>query len=69
VPRDDYRVGAPDAGAYVQLLSSDDADFGGSGYGTVLRAATEPVPWQGQGQSMRLRLPPLGVVVLAPVSD
>ena len=29
------------------------------------RAPTEPVPWHGQAQSFRVRLPPLGAVVLA----
>jgi len=66
VPRDDYRIGAPVAGAYVELLSSDAAEFGGSGYGTYARVETEPLAWHGCGQSMRLRLPPLGAVVLAP---
>ena len=66
VPRDGYRVGAPVAGSYVELLSSDAAEFGGSGYATHARVATEALAWQGCGQSMRLRLPPLGAVVLAP---
>ena len=68
-PRDDYRIGAPSSGTYVELLSSDDAELGGSGYRTEKRVTTEPTPWQGQAQSMRLRLPPLGVLVLAPAKD
>jgi len=65
-PRDDYRIGAPMAGTYVELLSSDAADFGGSGYPTIARVQTQPVPWHGFGQSLVLRLPPLAAVVLAP---
>ncbi len=65
-PRDDYRIGAPAAGTYAELLSSDDTVFGGSGYPTQKRVATEAVPWHGHPQSLRLRLPPLGVLVLAP---
>ena len=65
-PRDDYRIGAPASGGYVELVSSDAAEFGGSGYQTVARAQTEPVPWHGFGQSLVLRLPPLAAVVLAP---
>jgi 1,4-alpha-glucan branching enzyme len=64
-PRDDYRIGAPSAGTYVELLSSDAAELGGSGYATTARAATEPIAWHGFPQSMRLRLPPLGGLVLA----
>src|SRR5262249_42528366 len=65
-PRDDYRVGVPSAGTYRELLSSDAAEFGGSGYPTTTNAATEPIAWHGFPQSMRLRLPPLGALVLAP---
>jgi 1,4-alpha-glucan branching enzyme len=65
-PRDDYRIGAPAAGTYVELLSSDAADFGGSGYATAARVQTEAVPFHGYPQSMRLRLPPLAALVLAP---
>ena len=65
-PRDGYRIGAPVAGTYVELLSSDAADFGGSGYPTIARAHTEPVPWHGFQQSLVLRLPPLAAIVLAP---
>jgi len=65
-PRDDYRIGAPMAGTYVELLSSDAADFGGSGYPSIARAQTQPIPWHGLGQSLVLRLPPLAAIVLAP---
>ena len=66
VPRDDYLVGAPAAGTYVQLLSSDDAAYGGGGYRTRERIETERSPMHGYQQSMRLTLPPLGALVLAP---
>jgi 1,4-alpha-glucan branching enzyme len=66
VPRTDYRIGAPAPGTYRELLSSDAGEFGGSGYATHARAATEAVPWHGCGQSMRLALPPLSALVLAP---
>jgi len=56
----------PRAGAYVERLTSDDGRFGGSGCATLARVATEPVPCHGQPQSIWLRLPPLGAVVLAP---
>jgi 1,4-alpha-glucan branching enzyme len=66
VPRTDYRIGAPAPGTYRELLSSDAGEFGGSGYATHARAATEAVPWHGCAQSMRLALPPLSALVLAP---
>ncbi len=58
--RDDYRVGCPDLGLWKELLNSDAIEFGGSGVLNGPREA-EPVPWDGQPASLRIRLPPLGV--------
>ena len=66
IPREHYVIGAPAAGSYVQLLSSDDAAYGGGGYATRQRVDTEPAPLHGYPQSMRLTLPPLGAIILAP---
>ena len=66
VPRDHYRIGAPSAGAYTELLSSDAEEWGGSGYQTRGRVQTESTPFHGYPESMVLTLPPLSVVVLAP---
>jgi 1,4-alpha-glucan branching enzyme len=66
IPREDYLIGAPSSGTYVQLLSTDDAAYGGSGYRTRERVETERAPMHGYQQSMRLTLPPLGAIVLAP---
>jgi 1,4-alpha-glucan branching enzyme len=66
VPRDDYRIGMPAAGTYVERLSSDDRRYWGSEVETLARVTTEPVPAHGHPQSVRLRLPPLGLLVLAP---
>jgi 1,4-alpha-glucan branching enzyme len=64
VPREDYRVGAPTAGRYIERFNSDDKRFGGSDFDTFAYVDTEPVPWHNRDQSLRLRLPPLGVLVL-----
>ncbi len=66
VPRPGYRIGAPASGRYVQLLSSDDAQFGGSEVPTLEEVHTEAVPIHGRAQSFVLDLPPLGALVLAP---
>jgi 1,4-alpha-glucan branching enzyme len=65
-PHDGYRIGVPAAGRYVERLSSDDRRYGGSEYETKPWVDTEPIPLHGRPQSMSLRLPPLGVLVLAP---
>ncbi|MEP7050465.1 MAG: 1,4-alpha-glucan branching protein GlgB [Pseudomonadota bacterium] len=69
VPRTDYRVGAPAAGRWKQLLSSDDVRFGGSGFGRAGSLQTEPVSIHGQAQSLRLDVPPLAALVLTLCSE
>jgi 1,4-alpha-glucan branching enzyme len=68
VPREDYRVGVPQAGTWVERFSSDDARYGGSQLATRARVDAEMAPWQGHPQSVRLVLPPLGALVLAPAA-
>jgi len=60
-----YRIGVPQSGEYRERLNTDSAHYGGSNLGTPLGAATaEPLPWQGQPQSLVLTLPPLATVFL-----
>ncbi|GAC1651647.1 MAG: 1,4-alpha-glucan branching protein GlgB [Gemmatimonadaceae bacterium] len=67
VPRENYRIGAPEVGPYHVLLSSDAREYGGSGTGGEWgRIATDSGPMHGFAQSMVLTLPPLGALVLAP---
>jgi len=64
VPRHDYRSGAPRAGRYSMVLSSDDPKYGGSGFGIVSGLRAESVAWQNQPASFLVGLPPLGAVLL-----
>ncbi|HXE61614.1 MAG TPA: alpha amylase C-terminal domain-containing protein, partial [Gemmatimonadaceae bacterium] len=66
IPREQYRIGAPSAGPYVELLSSDANAYGGSSVETPKRIETDALPLHGFEQSMALVLPPLGALVLAP---
>jgi 1,4-alpha-glucan branching enzyme len=66
VPREGYRIGVPGAGAYVERFSSDAPRYGGSAFASAGRLETEPVGFHGHPQSVRLRLPPLAALVLAP---
>jgi 1,4-alpha-glucan branching enzyme len=74
VPRHGYRLGVPVAGDWRVLLDTDDRRYGGSGHelvpdgGDVLPVDTT-TPWQHQPYSLRLTLPPLSVVVIAPPTD
>ncbi len=67
-PRDDYRIGVPAAGSYVLRFSSDEKRYGGSDYRLPEHFTTEPVAFHGHQQSLRLRVPPLGGLVLIPSS-
>lgn len=67
VPRMNYRIGAPVAGFYRELLNSDAAIYGGSNMGLGGGIAAESIPWHGQLYSLNLRLPPLSMLILKPV--
>jgi 1,4-alpha-glucan branching enzyme len=68
VPRTDYRLGVPRAGRYKELLNSDSRHYGGTEVGNLGHLDTEPLTWMGQPCSLRLTLPPLAGIVLAPES-
>ncbi|MBX5458081.1 MAG: 1,4-alpha-glucan branching protein GlgB [Thermogemmatispora sp.] len=64
VPRFGYRVGAPFAGEYYEVLNSDDLRYGGSGLGNPQPLPSTPLAWQSCPQSIVLTLPPLSTIVL-----
>ncbi|MFN2433220.1 MAG: alpha amylase C-terminal domain-containing protein, partial [Gemmatimonadota bacterium] len=66
VSREDYRIGVPAAGTYAVRLNSDDPRYGGSRPPAATTIETEAVPYHGLEGSLRLRLPPLGALVLSP---
>lgn len=65
-PHDGYRLGLPAPGGWRELLNTDATDYGGSGVGNLGAVRAERRPWRGQPASATLRLPPLGVLWLAP---
>jgi 1,4-alpha-glucan branching enzyme len=69
VPREGYRIGVPRPGRYVELLNSDAEVYGGSNLGNAGAVLTEESPSHGHPHSMRLLLPPLGILFLKPHSD
>jgi 1,4-alpha-glucan branching enzyme len=68
VPRDGYVVGVPHAGAYTELLNSDSELYGGSNVGNGGLVFTDPSPAHGHSESLRLKLPPLGFLLLKPTA-
>ena len=69
LPRERYRVGVPTGGTYERILSTDDIEWGGSGFGRFERVASDAAPFHGYPQSVEIALPPLSAVVLAPVAS
>jgi 1,4-alpha-glucan branching enzyme len=67
VPRSDYRIGVPEAGAYREVLNSDAAIYGGSNMGNAGVVQAHPDPAHGRPASVRLTLPPLGCLFLKPL--
>jgi 1,4-alpha-glucan branching enzyme len=64
VPRENYQVGVPHAGHWRELLNSDATLYGGSGVGNYGGVGSVPVSVHGRWQSVNLRLPPLGLLIL-----
>ena len=64
VPRDNYRIGVPLPGRYVERFNSDDSRYHGSGYATVKEAHSNPIAWQGFNQSVQINLPPQAALIL-----
>jgi 1,4-alpha-glucan branching enzyme len=69
VPRDDYWVGTVYGGSWKEILNSDSEIYGGSGIGNLGEVQAAPIPRHGRPCSLRLTLPPLGVVFLKGQKD
>jgi 1,4-alpha-glucan branching enzyme len=63
VPREDYKIGLPDAGKYKLLFNSDDGKYGGSEFKVRKSFTAKIEESHGREQSIELSLPPLGVLV------
>ncbi|MGH3980638.1 MAG: alpha amylase C-terminal domain-containing protein, partial [Pseudonocardiaceae bacterium] len=65
-PHEGYRVGLPRAGRWREVLNTDSELYGGSGVGNLGEVVAKAEPWHGRPASAILRLPPAGVLWLAP---
>jgi len=64
VVRSDYRIGAPAAGDYREILNTDSAYYGGADIGNLGKIKSKNVPWMGFEHSLELTLPPLGALLI-----
>jgi 1,4-alpha-glucan branching enzyme len=62
VPRQGYRLGAPKAGVYREILNTDAEMFGGSNMGNGGAVLADNIPFHGRPASLLVTLPPLAVV-------
>jgi 1,4-alpha-glucan branching enzyme len=65
--KENYRIGAPEAGQYEEIFNSDSAHYGGSNVGNMGSLPADPIAVREWAQSLNLRLPPLGALVLKPL--
>ena len=64
VAHEHYRFGVPPKRQYEELFNTDDVCWGGSGVVNAEPIFTEHIPAHGEEQSIELRIPPLGAVIL-----
>src|SRR5699024_6202043 len=64
-----YRLGVSGPGTGVEVLNTDDTDFGVSGVINTGELAPEPLVWHARSHPVQLRLPPLVVTILRRVSS
>ncbi len=62
--QNNYRVGVPHAGFWEEKLNTDAREYGGSGCGNLGGVEAESTGWNGRPYSVRLTLPPIGVLFL-----
>jgi 1,4-alpha-glucan branching enzyme len=67
VVRYDYRLGVPEAQAYVEVINSDAGIYGGSNVGNLGRVEVHAHGSHGRSHSIAVTIPPLGAVLLKPV--
>ena len=65
IVRQNYRIGVPSAGVWLEAANSDNLRYGGSG---VMNESveTDPISTHGHDQSIEVNLPPLGAIFLKP---
>ncbi|MFQ3657435.1 MAG: 1,4-alpha-glucan branching protein GlgB [Anaerolineae bacterium] len=61
---EEFRIGVPAHGVYEEILNSDHPQYGGSGVINPHALMSQATPWHHQDQSVILRLPPLGMILL-----
>jgi len=69
VPRENYVIGVPEQGSYVEVFNSDASWYGGANLGNAGKATTTRQPEHGFEHSLKLTLPPLAGLFLQKESE
>ena len=64
LPRENYVLGVPRAGAWREILNSDAKEYGGAGWGNLGAVQAAPLAAHGRSHSLTLTLPPLSTLYL-----
>jgi len=64
VAREHYQIGVPRPGRYRERINTDALEYGGSGVGNAGEVHADAHPAHGHHHSVRIRLPPLGALIL-----
>jgi 1,4-alpha-glucan branching enzyme len=66
VTRENYNIGVPRGGRWIERLNSDAPIYGGSGAGNFGSLQASSLPAHGKQHSLALTLPPLSVLYFSP---
>jgi len=69
VPRENYRIGVPRGGRWVERINTDSKDYGGSGKGNMGAIKANNIACHGRRYSLKLTLPPLSTLILEPAGS
>jgi len=63
VPRENYRIGVPQAGHYYEIFNSDSSYYGGSNFKTKMDIQSENKPYMNRPCSINIDIPPLAGLI------
>jgi 1,4-alpha-glucan branching enzyme len=63
---EEYRIGVDEKGSFKEIFNSDSAEFGGSNFLNKGTVKTKKESLHGRENSVNLRIPPMGFIILRP---
>ncbi|MCK4710912.1 MAG: alpha amylase C-terminal domain-containing protein, partial [Gammaproteobacteria bacterium] len=64
IPRENYRIGVPEAGVYGEIMNSDSEYYAGSNISNGVHIVSDDIAWMNKPASLSITLPPLAGIVL-----